>query len=122
MKNNKAKPANSGRILSCCQEEHLIKIVAGQLTDDGFFVMESTSTEYSIFGQKFMAVPLGAEYRYVIIKIGDSKLTRAELEFSAYVNSLPKTGPIIINCIVSRVPVDIINESMTDNKPMNQVP
>tara|TARA_Y100001949_G_scaffold38745_1_gene31257 strand:+ start:20 stop:388 length:369 start_codon:yes stop_codon:yes gene_type:complete len=122
MKNNKAKPVNNGRILPCCQEEYLIKIASDQLTDDGFFVMESTSTEYSIFGQKFMAVPLGAEYRYIIIKIGDSKLTRAELEFSAYVNSLPKTGPIIINCIVSRVPVDIINESMTDNKPMNQVP
>ena len=121
MKNNKAKPVNNGRILPCCQEEYLIKIASDQLTDDGFFVMESTSTEYSIFGQKFMVMPLSAEYRYVIIKIGDSKLTRDELEFRSYVNSLPKTGPIIINCIVSRVPVDIINESMTNNKPMNQV-
>ena len=114
---------NTGRILPCCEHAHLIEIAKGQLIDDAFYPLESGSKCYTISGEKFMDLGLSpkryAEYLYIIIKIGDESLTESEQEWFDHVRSLPNdTSPVIINCVICRVPRDQLHAAMNGKNSM----
>ena len=81
------------------------------------------ATEVFPFIKKFMDLGLSpkryAEYLYIIIKIGDESLTEAEQEWFDYVRSLPNdTSPVIINCVICRVPRDQLHAAMNGENSM----
>ena len=102
---------------------YLLDLARNQLVDEGFTPSFSgNSLGYTVSAEKFMDTNMSLKryvhYLYVIIKIGNEPLTSHELQFQAYINSLPipKDSPIVIDCIVSRVSKNKLKEWMTSTK------
>jgi hypothetical protein len=114
---------SEGIIKHCCEIEYLKDLAYNQLIDDAFYPLESGSKRYTMSGEKFMDLRLSpkrfAEYLYIIIKIGDEPLTESEEEWFDYVRSLPNdTSPVIINCVICRVPRDQLHAAMNGKNSM----